>query len=278
MALGLSRGLTGADLLDLYLRRGTEIFPRPRNAVLARMAGWWNPKWQFVTHLYDSEALRKVLVDLLGERLYGDSKLRLCIPSFDGKNSEVFVYKTPHHKDYTIDRFKPMVDVGMSTSAAPTFFKPHQTDGYVLVDGGVWANNPIMIGLVEALTSFDVGRDQIEILSIGCGDERYTVGKWQLNLGGNFAWAKIILAAMRLQSLAATNQARLLLGPPSVVRIDPPTYKPSIGMDDHTRAVALLPAAAEAALDNIGFRIADMFLTVPADPYVPEALPAETTA
>src|SRR5207248_8868903 len=42
--------------------------------------------------------------------------------------------------------------------------------------------------------------------------------------------------AMRAQSLAATSQARLLLGPANVVRIDPTLVGPPIERDDYRRA------------------------------------------
>ena len=82
-------------------------------------------------------------------------------------------------------------------------------------------------------------------------------------------WKKIMDAAMRLQSLAATNQVRLLLGPPSVTRIDPPTFTPTIRMDDWRRSVAELVPAAETTVAAHGERIATMFLKEPTMPFVP---------
>lgn len=49
----------------------------------------------------------------------------------------------------------------MATAAAPTYFKAIKRDGYTFVDGGVWANNPVMIGLVDALTCFQIERRQV---------------------------------------------------------------------------------------------------------------------
>ena len=70
-----------------------------------------------------------------------------------------------------------MVDVGLATAAAPSYFRPLEHRGYTLVDGGVWANNPIMLALIEALICFDLDRDQIDILSLGCGDDQYVVSE-----------------------------------------------------------------------------------------------------
>jgi hypothetical protein len=113
-----------------------------------------------------------------------------------------------------------------------------------------------------------VSREQIEILSLGCGDDPYVVSTDQINQGGQWHWRTIMFAAMRLQSLAATNQARLLLGPPKVVRVDPPPFDPPIPLDDYARASALLPDAAENAANELGDRLRAFFAT-PAAGYVP---------
>src|SRR5262249_51355527 len=86
----------------------------------------------------------------------------------------------------------------------PTYYRPLCDGEYVFVDGGIWANNPVMIALVEALASFDVKREQIRILSIGCGGTKLT---W----GGLLQWRDIVNAAMRLQSQNALGQAGLLI-------------------------------------------------------------------
>ncbi len=59
-----------------------------------------------------------------------------------------------------------MTKVAAATAAAPTFFQPLQDGGYTFVDGGR-ANNPVMIALVDALTCFDVPRENVRILSLG---------------------------------------------------------------------------------------------------------------
>ena len=78
-----------------------------------------------------------------------------------------------------------------------------------------------------------------------------------------------VFAAMRLQSLAATNQARLLLGPPAVSRVDAPTFRPSIALDDYKRSVAELIPAADKAVAASGDKIDASFLKDAAPPYEP---------
>ncbi len=269
LALGLGAGLAAAQLRDLYRDRGREIFPPGGVGWMADIRRWLRGKYRFLRYSYDSEALTRVLTDVLGDRKLGSATTRLCIPSFEGEYGEVFVFKTPHHPAFKKDLFEPMVKVALATAAAPTYFHPHRDGGYTFVDGGVWANNPIMIAVTEALTSFDVSRDQVRILSVGCGDDPYRVGGSKIFKGGMFHWKDIILAAMRLQSQSAMGQAGLIVGPEQLVRLDVPKSLPKIALDDWPSAIKHLPGAAESAVTGNGERIAQMFFQTPAQPYSP---------
>ena len=269
LAIGLGAGLSAGELLQLYVERGCEIFPPlPDNAV-GRLRGRIRDICHYARYLYDRDALEDVLSEKLGDRLFGESTLRLCIPAFEGRHSEVFVYKTPHHPDYQTDRHERMVDVALATAAAPSYFKPLEHGGYTLVDGGVWANNPVMLAVIEALICFDICRDQIDVLSLGCGDDRYVVSGGAIAKGGLWHWRTIMEAAMRLQSLAATNQARLMLGPPSVTRIDPPDFEPKIRMDDWRRACTDLLPAADQIARSMGNQVTETFISELAAEYSP---------
>ena len=264
IALGLGAGHNALDLAELYSRRGGDIFP-----VQGRLRGSWQAARNLLHYNYERTVLEGILLDALGAKLLGDSIVRLCIPAFEGKHSEVFVFKTPHHTDYKLDRLEPMVKVALATSAAPTYFRPLEHNGYTLVDGGVWANNPIMLAVVEAMVCFDLQRDQIDVLSIGCGEDPYVVSEDQMNLGGKIPWKDVIFAAMRLQSLSATNQARLLLGPTAIRRIDPPPTSKPIALDDFRRSLTELVPAARTAVDRNGDQLAKIFLSTPASRYRP---------
>ena len=78
------------------------------------------------------------------------------MPSADGRHGDLYVFKTPHHPDFRLDGHELMTKIGAATSAAPTYYRPLEDGGYTFVDGGLWANNPIMVGLVDALSCFTV--------------------------------------------------------------------------------------------------------------------------
>jgi patatin-like phospholipase/acyl hydrolase len=196
LGLGLAAGYSAIELRDLYVHRGHEIFPPFSDTSFGRLRAAVRDATQYARYIYDRDALQQLLTETLGDRLFGTACVRLCIPAFDGKHSEVFVFKTPHHRDFQTDRHERMIAVALATAAAPTYFRPLEHGGYTLVDGGVWANNPVMLAVIEALTSFDVSRDQIDVLTLGCGDEKYVVSGNQITGGGLWHWRKIMGGAM----------------------------------------------------------------------------------
>lgn len=269
IALGLAAGLTASTLRDLYVDRGCEIFPPSGPGIIGRANRYLKAWRRLRRYSYDRTSLTRVLHELLGEQKLGAARARLCIPSFEGEHGEVYIFKTPHHPDFRKDLHETMVKVALATSAAPTYFRPMRDAGYIFVDGGVWANNPIMIALTEALTSFRIAREQVRILSIGCGDDPYGVNGAKITRGGMWHWRDIMNGAMRLQSQNALGQAGLLIGPERLLRIDVPREIPKIELDDWPTAVAILPSVAAATAATIAERASDMFLGEPAAPYVP---------
>jgi hypothetical protein len=177
--------------------------------------------------------------------LLGESVVRLVIPAFMMPKTEIAVFKTDHHEDFRNDHLTPMWKVARATSAAPTYLKglEHQASGRIFVDGGVWANNPVMVALIDALTTYDIAPDQMEIFSIGTGNAPFTLRKDRV-LSGLIAWREAIRAAMFLTTDNATAQAKLLLGPDRCLRLEPQGADAAIEMDDYDAAFARLPALA----------------------------------
>lgn len=262
IALGLAAGMTATELAELYIQRGGEIFPPPP-PYLRTAIRFWHGLRRLVKYRYDRVALEAMLRQKLGDRRIRDASVPLCVPAFEGYHGEVNIYKTPHHLDYHLDGVKTMVQVALATSAAPTYFQPLSDRGHFLVDGGIWANNPVMIGLVDALTCFDLNRADVHILSLGCGDEPYRFSTSKISSGGLLAWRDLFLTGMRLQSQNALGQARLLIGSEQLLRIDCPEINTPIALDDWLAARKHLPAMAVEAASEWEPRAAQFF-TAPA--------------
>lgn len=132
--------------------------------------------WVAITH--DRRVLEAELRRILGHAALDTAQVPLCIPAFEGRFAEPYVYKTPHHPDYRRDGRERMVDVALATAAAPTVYRAVERDGYTFIDGGIWANNPVMVGVVDALSCFAIDRRQLRVLSLGTGRERFRISRW----------------------------------------------------------------------------------------------------
>ena len=237
LALGLGAGLTSGEILQMYLEEGHRVFPSKRRGPMGKVKKLFSAQ-------YDRSPLDELLKQRLGDRTLRESKRRLLIPSTEGRNGEVWVFKTPHHPQYTLDGDERMSSVAAATSAAPTYFTPFEQKGYTYLDGGIWANNPTMAALVESLSCFTVRREDVRILSIGCGDKPFQITEGQARKSGVPHWRWIIEVAMHFQSVTAVNQAGLLIGRDRIVRLDRAEGSEPIGLDDWTKAKECLPSEA----------------------------------
>ena len=262
IALGLGAGLSASEVLELYLCRGHLVFPPQQRTRAGRL---WN---RLFRNRYERRPLDELLRRELGTSRLLDSRYRLLIPATEGRG-DPYVYKTPHHPSYFLDGENLMRDVAAATSAAPTFFRPVVNDGYVLLDGGVWANNPAMLALVEALSCFAVDRSQIRILSLGCGGDGFQINDRQLSGAGQLFWKDIFFVAMHYQSLTAINQAGLLIGRDNVVRLDRPSGAVPIELDDWGASARTLPVEARAVAEEAASQLKEKFFHTRAGVYAP---------
>lgn len=252
LAAGFAAGRAAADLERLYVERGRAIFPPDGLIKRFVRCGPWGIIWARFSRRALVEALADNLGDITIEQAYRRTGLAFCIPASDTKIGEVHVFKSPHHPDYYLDGPRPLADAALASAAAPVYFRPYRTkEGYILTDGGLWANNPILIAVIEANTTFGVPLERISVLSIGYGSAHVPTGWFQHWFGGLWSWKDTVFRSMDLQALNALNQARLLVGPPNVVRVDIRDEQLArIEMDDWVRAHQELPSAGAAAFHD----------------------------
>ena len=167
IALGLGLGLEAREILDLYVERGPAIFGQGNGAVVDFATQTVRRLRRIARPKYGSDALRHALDAAFRERRLGEFKSRLMIPAWNPTTRNLYVYKTAHHPRFSTDYKDRAVDVALATAAAPTYFREHITDNDVgLIDGGVWANNPIGAAVVEAVAVLGWPADRIQVLSL----------------------------------------------------------------------------------------------------------------
>jgi len=166
IALALALRIPAETICEFYETKGPKIF-KGSQGVLARLRQTlWGGK-------FSDKALRDALQEMFEERTMAESECLICIPTYDFTHGTYEVFKFDH-KEGGLSRHNKlsMVDVALATSAAPTFFPLAQIEkenNTQYVDGGVWANNPSLVGLTEAMSHF-VGPgkafDHLNLLSV----------------------------------------------------------------------------------------------------------------
>jgi uncharacterized protein len=216
VAAALATGTPVEKVQAIYLNAGRSIFPCqwlraiPVVGTLFRASGLGLRK--------GAHALRAVLTAEFGATTFGDIQTKrgiaLAVPTVDLNRHAAVVFKTAHLKRLNgRDDTRTLVDACMATTAAPILramakLTEPNSDGThaVYVDGGLWANNPGALGMIEATEILhDVGQSNrpIHLFMLGTlpaqgGEE---VRWWRLNRGA-VGWR------FGLRALAASMDAQ----------------------------------------------------------------------
>ncbi len=262
IALGLGLGLRPKEIVDFYLEKGPSIFHNPMR--IRSLQG-------LLFRKFPQKPLRKALKspEIFGEKLLGDSRKRLVLPSYNLGKDDVYIFKTPHHERLKRDWRVPAWKVALATTAAPTFFPACRHIDYLrLIDGGMWANNPTMLGIVEAMSVLEVPLVKIQVLSLGTSVPVVNRPRF-LDWGGGFIWAKQAADVfMRGQALGASKQAFLLLGPKKLLRLDPEVPSGLFTLDGEHRKDQLMGLASHESR-IIAPKLKEVFIPHFANPYQP---------
>lgn len=259
IALGLGIGMSPRELVRFYVESGPKIFRRSFG--LRSLTHW-------VYRKFPQVPLRDALLECFQDKRLADSRTRLVIPSYNLGDDDVYLFKTPHHARLKRDYKVPLWKVGLATTAAPTYFPSFgELDSLRLIDGGVWANNPTMVGIVEAVSLLRVPLENISVLSIGTSDP-VRCRRRSLDWSGRLGWAKSAVdVVMRGQSLGIHKQALHLLGEDKVIRIDPRVPEGFFALDRLTTDELLSKASHESR--TLSPRFERMFLSHKASRYEP---------
>ncbi len=177
LAAGLASGLSPNEVLEFYRAWGPRVFanPVPDFQSISGFSKLFSLIKFVVAHAstpFNSDRqLRAGLESAFGEvtfaSMFESRNIALLIPTTDLSRHKVWIYKTPHIVTKHRDNGTRLVDACLASSAAPYFFPIAYVDR-PFVDGGLAANNPMMIALIEAMEMIKTERDRpIEIVSVG---------------------------------------------------------------------------------------------------------------
>jgi len=270
IALGLAMGMSATEVLKLYEEQGPTIFGQDGNRWLRPFSKAWRGAKRFVSAKHSPEPLRDALTSVFKDRKIGEAVKRVVVPAWNPSLQKVYVYKTAHHPRFETDYKSNVVDAAMATAAAPTFFPRHVTSDEVgLIDGGVWANNPTGLAVVEAVGVLRWPRESIRVLSLGCFDEVYRIGRAP---GITTLGTKAIKLFMDGQSHSSLGTAFLLTGheheAERVFRITHTVPSGSFGLDDTQKIAELKGMGFSMARERIP-TLRKVFFGEPAQPFVP---------
>lgn len=224
IALGLGLGYSAQEILDFYKQRGPEIFGGN---------SWFTGLRRLISSKYRPTALRDALQDRFGDRLLGESTKRLVIPSLNLDTGEVYIHKTAHHTRFGRDYKERVVDIALSTSAAPTYFPAHRMPtGSPLIDGGMWANNPTGLAVVEAIGVLGWSPASIQVLSLGCTTEPVRTGGNGIAKGLSYWAMQAVETMMSAQSSSSTGTAAVLTSHAQIKRINPSVARRKYSLDN----------------------------------------------
>lgn len=222
LACSLAAGISLSKIRNLYIEKGLQIFKRPMPK--GKTGALWRWAWMHRNKpSAEANILRSALIDCFGDLTFGGlfqkRGIALCIPTIIAINHRARVLKTPHNPGKHRDDGHLLVDACMASTAAPIFFpiaERRAADEYTMqhfVDGGLWANNPVLVGLTEALGITET-EQPIEIISVGTCDQPSGDPHGLENCGwGLKDWlvgVRIVEMSLAAQSFGTTATARFL--------------------------------------------------------------------
>ena len=169
LGAGLALGKPAAEMAAFYRDKGPQIFRKSRSKR-------WSSLFGLTDEAYDAAGLETALAEVFGDAALSQAKTRLCLTAYDIEGRKPVLFKSWKAQENARDD-QLITAVARATAAAPTYFEPALVKSAAglmraCVDGGVWANNPAMAGLVESL-KLDYTPRRVKMLSVGTGcDER----------------------------------------------------------------------------------------------------------
>ena len=188
---------SAAEIADLYRLQGREIFQSSFWHGFGSIGGMVDEK-------YEADNLEGILKTFLGDVTLSDLKEDLLITSYDIHDRKPYFFKSwkargerLREDESAAERDFLLRNAARATSAAPTYFEPAcvpnaKGEEFPLIDGGVYANNPVMCAFSSASVLYPE-RTRFLILSLGTGETQREIPYREAKNWGLMGWARPLL-------------------------------------------------------------------------------------
>jgi uncharacterized protein len=199
LALGLAQGKSAADLSLLLQDIGPKLFARPGFGLFA-------PK-------YERVVLESKLKDVFGDAKLSSLSTRILIPAVNLTGGEAIIFR---NSEVESANDMKIVDAALATSAAPHYLSPHSSDDRLYADGGLVANSPEAIAIIEATYRFGWSAQRTTMLVVGSTQTCARLpGHMIASQWGAINWlrnGRIFTSTMRAQMSLARQMSQTILG------------------------------------------------------------------
>ena len=202
---------TAEDLLQLFLEYGVEVFYEP---LFHRLLGPLDD--MFLQPKYPSESKEEILRQYFGTALLENNLKEVFVTSYDiEKRIPIFFTNKLEKEQIKSKNFGKLcggfslLNAALATSATPTYFAPHRVVNphnsgiiYTLIDGGVFANNPAHLAILEAQISSKrkgqkvLNPEDILVVSLGTGSLTSVYPYKEVKNWGLLQWGRPLLNIM----------------------------------------------------------------------------------
>ncbi|OYD97449.1 patatin [Nostoc sp. 'Peltigera membranacea cyanobiont' 210A] len=202
---------TAEDLLQLFIEYGVEIFYEP---LFERLLGPLEDI--FLQPKYPSESKEEIFRQYFGNALIENNLKEVFVTSYDiEQRIPIFFTNKLEKQQIESKNFQKLcggfslLDAALATSATPTYFAPHRVVNphnsgiaYTLIDGGVFANNPAHLAILEAQISSKrkgqkvLNTEDILVVSLGTGSLTSVYPYKEVKNWGLLQWGRPLLNIM----------------------------------------------------------------------------------
>lgn len=262
IAAGIAAEKSMTEIKKSFLANGQDIF-----SDRGVEHGWANVCRSLFGSKYDGVALRKTIQSILEDATLGNLKHRLLIPAVNLTKGQPSTFKTPHHVDFRDHLDRPLADICMATSAAPTYFPLATIGNGMYTDGGLYANSPDLLAVHEAEHFLGVAASDIHVLSIGTTTTRFSLshaGGMNFGILDWFKNQRLIRTILSTQQMSVDFMMKQKFGD-RYIRLDHPQsadQEKDIALDVATpKAQMTIQGMAEGTVqDAIGNSVLRKFL------------------